>query len=230
MSEVYKRGIFMKFDSLEAVLLGDEAWACELTMDELSFVGGGYGYGGGSSSGSSSSGGSGGGGSSGGGGFSSGSSGGGGYTATVYDGSTGTSTTVTGSTAAGAAAAGVGLANSPGAASSVASGGNNTFVITPVPPAAPPQVYGAQLVNPVACQADVNAAIAAATGNVLAGGAVAVGLGEGAARTAPGVSNPGQVAAGTRVVTGGGAVVTTGITVLNTIPSAMQASPNCQPK
>jgi hypothetical protein len=45
MSEVYKLGIFMKFDSLEAVLLGDEAWACELTMDELSFVGGGYGSG-----------------------------------------------------------------------------------------------------------------------------------------------------------------------------------------
>jgi hypothetical protein len=35
----------MKFDSLEAVLLGDEAWACELTMDELAFVGGGYGSG-----------------------------------------------------------------------------------------------------------------------------------------------------------------------------------------
>jgi hypothetical protein len=35
----------MKFDSLEAVLLGDEAWACELTMDELAFVGGGYGGG-----------------------------------------------------------------------------------------------------------------------------------------------------------------------------------------
>ena len=35
----------MKFDSLEAVLLGEEAWACELTMDELSFVGGGYGSG-----------------------------------------------------------------------------------------------------------------------------------------------------------------------------------------
>jgi hypothetical protein len=45
MSEVYKRGIFMKFDSLEAVLLGDEAWASELTMDELAFVGGGYGSG-----------------------------------------------------------------------------------------------------------------------------------------------------------------------------------------
>jgi hypothetical protein len=45
MSEVYKLGIFMKFDSLEAVLLGDEAWACELTMDELAFVGGGYGSG-----------------------------------------------------------------------------------------------------------------------------------------------------------------------------------------
>jgi hypothetical protein len=38
----------MKFNSLEAVLLGDEVWASELTVEELEFVGGGYGgaYGG----------------------------------------------------------------------------------------------------------------------------------------------------------------------------------------
>jgi hypothetical protein len=35
----------MKFDSLESVLLGEQAWATELTMDELAFVGGGYGGG-----------------------------------------------------------------------------------------------------------------------------------------------------------------------------------------